>query len=160
MLKSINELRLSIFVLSSVICSLPLFSCSLKDSQRCSKGQRYEGKLCYVVEDANAIDVDVETDSATAEEGEVTAEEGGQGSDTGIGTACSQHSDCEGLTADYCATNPATKQGICTIQNCTPSTSDCPKGYTCCKLTIQVGYPDLCIPDDQWQTQHANGFCS
>jgi hypothetical protein len=74
---------------------------------------------------------------------------------TGIGTPCAAQGDCKGQKADYCAIDPTGKNGICTVQNCKPSSNDCPVGYTCCEFIPSLDYPDICMPNAQWEQYHA-----
>jgi hypothetical protein len=141
----------------SILAGLLLvYSCSLSDSERCSKGQKFEGNECFPLDKKNASGGTGGAESE-AEDGDASldAGEGGSASaSTGIGTSCAVQSDCKGLKADYCAIDPTGKSSICTVQNCKTASNDCPKGYTCCEFIPSLDYPDFCMPNAQWEQYH------
>jgi hypothetical protein len=142
--------------LSFAACILTLCACNTSDSERCSKGQKYEGNECFPIKKAGSAgkggtDTTAQDDDASVDAAEA---DGTASASTGIGTSCAAQSDCKGLKADYCAIDPSGKNSICTVQNCNTSSNDCPKGYTCCKFIPSLNYPDFCMPNAQWEQYH------
>jgi hypothetical protein len=72
------------------------------------------------------------------------------GADSGIGTECSDDTDCAGLEADLCALNPMDTEepGYCTLVDCEPG--ECPGDYQCCDCEeVDPIYVIFCTHPDQ-----------
>ncbi len=74
-----------------------------------------------IVDAAANVDTDTDTDSDTDSDAGVD----------GMGEICSGDQDCAQFeTADFCAVNPLTQEGNCTVADCVGG--DCPDTYLCC----------------------------
>lgn len=120
--------------------------CTIDNEHRCPKGQFYvpEIKSCCLdgqVYDPNEpkLCIPIPEDAGTDTDGD--------GGVNGIGTECTDDSGCEGLDAEYCAINPGTGTGYCSVLDCT--TDICPTGYQCCDCTGASMVPQVvvCLTD-------------
>jgi hypothetical protein len=126
----------SCVVYAMAIGTLFQVSCSIDD--HCGKGFKYKDHSCIKLskgKDASAPS----KDASTEKEGGDT--DGGTAAPTGLGEICTDQAQCAQYEASYCIVNIATKEGICTIQNCT---DNCPGDFVCCKLPEAYGGP-VCL---------------
>jgi hypothetical protein len=138
----------------SLACTLIASSCALKDSERCDEGQIFNGIMCYPPASTD------DTDSEIGDAGDDTDADGGDDLPTCIDDPCyDPEAGCPGCEADYCAYDPIAEVGGCTVQNCATSPDSCPAGYTCCEFIEALSFPNFCMPDTDWEEQHANGIC-
>ncbi len=67
-----------------------------------------------------------------------------------FGTSCSDdttHSEC-GCPAPFCAIQPGSETGTCTVTGCALDATLCPSGYRCLDLTrVQPELGSFCIPE-------------
>ncbi len=125
-------------------------SCTIDDEDRCPSGFFYvpEIESCclegHVYDPTNPLlcaspppDAGVDSDSASDSDGI-----------DGLGTECTDDSACAGLEASFCAVNPTTGSGYCTLLDC--AAPDCPTGYQCCDCTASqaVAQEIACLTDD------------
>jgi len=133
-------------------------ACDIPDKERCGKNYIYKkigaNSACYPVDAGNTGDQDGAPPKDNGADGDGDAgEDGGDGGDaspTGMGVTCKEQGDCAGYDADYCAINPTTQEGGCTIQDCTLSPDSCPKDWKCCDFPEAIAYPVMCIPQDEY----------
>lgn len=78
---------------------------------------------------------------------------------TGLGDDCVEQSNCEGKDADYCALDPVTGVGVCTITDCTTDPDNCPVGYRCCRTPEELDYPLLCLSQSQYEFAVGISMC-
>ncbi len=104
---------------------------------RCDPGQEFRNGECVQaaadagVDDAAAADDAAGADAATAPE---DAAAGSDAVSVPLGTTCLEDADCGGET-NFCARQPGTPSGYCSIKGCTVSPNDCPEGYTCVDMS-------------------------
>jgi hypothetical protein len=78
---------------------------------------------------------------------------------TGMGDECTTQSDCAGKDANYCALDPTSGVGLCTIEDCTTSPDNCPSGYRCCQMPVELKYPAMCLPPTTYNMLVSLGYC-
>ncbi|MDD5306173.1 MAG: hypothetical protein PHU25_02520 [Deltaproteobacteria bacterium] len=140
---------------------LLLIGCTPSDSERCQSGYLFhpENGSCQPIEDGGT---DSETSNLDAGNPDAGNPDGGDTGDlpTGLGESCTDNEQCADYEADYCAINPLTQEGFCTVENCTVSPDDCPQGYRCCDSPESYGQPNLCILPADYDTLHGAGLCA
>lgn len=123
----------------AISVAVVLLQCSVSDDERCPAGFTYrpESMSCHKNESDTSLENDGSPDDSLD-----------GGNIQGMGISCVDSKECEAFTADYCAVNPLSKQGFCTLKNCEPG--DCPGGYTCCDCTMSplVDQEEACIADE------------
>ena len=146
------------FVISLSLLAATLPGCA--DTAECSPDQRLENGYCVDVEEqgtggtagsggsnaggrADAAAPDAAPDGATPDgtAGECS------GNAVDFGTPCTDdvnHSEC-GCPADFCAIDPSSGDGYCTVRGCVDDPSVCPEGWGCLDLSrFQPGLPSIC----------------
>jgi hypothetical protein len=152
----LDKWRHLFFVLLLLLLLLLLAACTVDDEDRCPSGFVYfpESKGCLKLSerppDGGFTDGHLR-DAQAPQDQQGDAAKG----PSGLGKSCTQSEECAGLDASYCAVDPSTKKGTCTIQNCRPK--GCPKGLTCCDCKV-IGLPVFCIPDEA--LGKLQGLCS
>ncbi len=146
---------------------LVVTGCTIDDEDRCPEGYFYipeitscclDGKVYVPSNPLLCVDPDFgggedtgENDTEDGGTGDGGTGDGGIGGDEnaqtvstdGLGTPCSDDTNCEGLDADYCAINPLEGAGYCSVNGCTPEI--CPGGYKCCDCREQVLLPQVAV---------------
>ncbi len=145
-----NTRRLAWFATAAVLAAHT--GCSIDEKDRCPDGFFYvpEIQVCcldgYVYEQGNPmLCIPEDTDTDTNESSDTSTET--DGNLDGLGTPCSDDSGCAGLGADYCAVNPTSGTGYCTVLDCTSDI--CPDSYLCCDCTASTSVPQVvaCLTD-------------
>ncbi len=121
---------------------------------------------CVEVEEDTATDTDTDSDidagggadGGDSDDSDDTQDTGDTATE-GFGVECSQESDCaEFEVADFCALNPLSQQGYCTLENC--EADDCPDTWRCCDCTSLLGWV-ACLDDGYAATAEKMGcICS
>jgi hypothetical protein len=140
-----------------LLCAILAPACEISDADRCPDGYVYDAERRFCVVDPGG-DGDTDADSDADSDAD-TDPDGGPPS--GLGEACASQEECEGYDADYCAINPMTSVGYCTIQDC--EMGACPDGYQCCDCTSSGVLPPgvACLTDsDATQASSVLGGCT
>jgi len=73
---------------------------------------------------------------------------GDQDLPAGMGDACEDDSGCT-QEATYCAYNPMSQSGYCTLKDCTVEPNDCPAPYTCYDMSVMSPtLPTVCLSEE------------
>lgn len=141
-------------ILNATILIAACVSCTVKDSKKCVDGYFYDTKLDVCMPE--------EIDGTDSEDGG----DGGYSTDdcppqsefSGLDVECDDDTKevCEGLDANFCLIDPATKSGGCVITDC--HESECPCGYSCCDCNV-IGYPIFCVPYGNAVEQLEDYYC-
>lgn len=144
-----------------------LIGCTPSADERCDEGFVWDGAshtcLCeddgvWDSDDRVCRPRDTDTDTGTGTGHDAGNGDGGADSgDTDTGTEelpAGQGDDCVTTDsvpcpgeADYCAVQPGSTQGYCTMQGCVKEPADdCPTGFRCCYFTISP-IPDFCATE-------------
>ncbi len=129
-------------------------SCAIPDNERCGDGYFYdvEKKACKEIK---STDTGTDTENKDGGVHDSGAEDAGYTPPTGMGEYCESQEDCADYEADYCVLDPFTQAGGCTIKNCTEEPDNCPPGWTCCNFPDSFMYPDICMPDEEYEVYGA-----
>jgi hypothetical protein len=135
------------FVILSTI-AVSWLGCSIDDGDRCPDGYFYVPEIlaCCVEGEVYVADAGICREPPEPPDTETDEDDGGAdgGDPSGLWEPCNAQEECEGFDADYCAINPLTDEGYCTIE-C--EVGDCPDGSQCCDCTNE-DYPIACILDE------------
>lgn len=135
---------------AAIVGGVLLVSCTFDDDERCAKGYAYDAPshACVVVEETDdTTNSDAETGTST-QAGSDSSADTDETDETGIGTPCTPDgNECDGLEASYCAMNPVSGTGYCTLEGCTSDPSTCPPSYTCCDMPFPK-IPNFCATDE------------
>lgn len=149
--------------------------CSMSEADRCPSGYFYvsELKVCCPDEDdnGNKIDWNADTkqcvaaapiDTDTPDTPTDTSTDLCFGGDpSGFGVECTVSTECEGNEANFCAVNPLTSAGYCSITDCVAGC--CPSGYECCDCGAATLIPQevacLSNADADMTEQYAQCTC-
>ncbi len=140
-----------------VVCCLVvvpwLGACEIKDEDRCSEGEYFEGYACWPIEpDSGTPDTEEPEDTDTNTD---ALPEGMNQPCTGPGSE-----DCAGYVADFCLGDPFNDYvGICTIKDCTTAPDNCPSDWRCCKFLEMAQMPNACLTAEDYQAQSEAGYC-
>ena len=104
-------------------------------------------------------DTDADTDSDTDSDTDGDAGDDDGGVPTGLGEPCTETDNaCAAYEANYCAWNPQTSTGYCTVINCSQTPDDCPADYHCCDFTFTPEAPNFCVNETDWVSMA--GMCN
>ena len=150
--------------LSSALCAVALAGlgagCEMSDGDRCPNGYHYDpiNTVCEVCaedevwnETTYACEADTDSGTDTGTGGEAP---------TGLGEPCQSDADCAGYEADFCAVNPMSGDGYCTIEDC--ALGECPAPYLCCDCTESTMLPPgfACLTEDDASLASSMGGCT
>ncbi len=132
-----------------VVATVFFASCAIPDDERCGDDFFYdeETKSCKQTTPADTGDDTEEEDGGPQDSG---ADDAGDAISTGMGEYCESDEDCAGYDADFCALDPFTQAGGCTIKNCIEEPDNCPPGWVCCNFPDGFMYPDICMPESRY----------
>lgn len=138
--------RSSLISIISLLTVWALAGCDA--SSPCDKGQRYSVGMCVDKPAPRPVPTsDASTPDAAAPD--ATVLDAGACSEPltdSLGKDCTTDPSVCGCSAPYCAINPFTNEGYCTLHCTTAPNDDCPAGYFCFDLaTVVTGDPN--IPD-------------
>ncbi|MDJ0764104.1 MAG: hypothetical protein QNJ97_14070 [Myxococcota bacterium] len=135
--------------------------CSISDKDRCGSGLYFANNACWPeIDTSNPIDSD-STDLDGGSDGSVPDTDSNT-QPTGLGETCTgpEHGDCAAYDADFCLSDPFNNYaGICSIKDCTTGPDNCPNGWQCCHFIEMANMPNVCLSNDQYETQTEAGIC-
>ncbi len=116
-----------------------LAACAPSDDERCGDGFVWADHTCNLIADTSTEtgDTDSDTDS---------------GLPSGLGEPCTEDGgECDGFEADYCAINPTSGDGYCTVLGCATEPDDCPEGYLCCDFPPTIEQENFCVTEAEFE---------
>ncbi len=130
------------------IVGAAVLACNITDDERC-------GNDFYYDENTESCMKNIHDDTA-ADDGIDTSEDAGADASrsavpSGLGEYCRSDKDCEKYDTTYCAKSPFSEFSFCTITPCTTVPNSCPPNWTCCSFVDVFGFPDMCIPTEQYE---------
>jgi hypothetical protein len=148
-----TTLAKTVFVIAG---ALAVVSCTVGED-KCGKGFKEKLGACAKVTATGGRTSVASTDADLDALGEENQPE----TVSGLHDSCQDQSDCANKGADYCAVDPTTGIGFCTIKDCTVNPDSCPGEYLCCKLPEMLKFPNMCLPPDTYENAKASlGFCA
>src|SRR4051794_4292564 len=117
----LNAFSLVLSLISASACGNP---------RPCDANQRYGQGMCLpVAAPAPDAAIAMPSDAGAGSEAGSCA----QPANADLGKDCKLSGQC-GCSAPFCAVNPVTSEGLCTVTGCSTAPDDCPKGYSCLDL--------------------------
>ncbi len=160
---SISRIALSLFGSAALVAG-----CTMSSGDRCPSGYHWDpdNTVCKKCDEDEVWDTEgyeclPDSDTGTGTGGGTdTDTESDSGGVSGMGESCSSDDDCSDYDADYCAINPMTQEGYCTIDDCAPG--GCPAGYQCCDCSESTLLPQIsaCISEDEVDLVEGMGGCT
>lgn len=128
--------------LASLALTLP-WGCA--DTAECDPGQELVNGECLPLPAGTGGGAGAPSDAAAGDAPDAPdTVDGCVGPAVEFGAACSGDADC-GCPADYCALQPGTTVGYCTVTGCKEEPALCTGGYRCLDLSA-FGAPSFCAP--------------
>lgn len=142
----------------SSICVLLATHCTPTNDERCDSDDDYDPKTGNCI--PPGADGDGDSDTGGISDGGV--DDGGTGDlPEGFGRPCTDTgNECEEYPeATYCAVDPNTSIGACTVADCTADSGDCPDDFGCCEMVMDLGMPNFCVPKEALGESPLNMIC-